>query len=155
MSEEQEGKSFTVTDKRIAARQQEKEAGPETSPAGQGEPEERKARGERLKERILRRIRGTERESEEEPVLHPEEPLPEIDFAGFIFSLSSSALLHLGEIPDPISHRKEKDLLQAKQMIDILGMLQEKTKGNLTAEEEQLMQNILYDLRMRYVQAAG
>jgi hypothetical protein len=78
-------------------------------------------------------------------------PLPEIDFSSFIFSLSTSALLHLGEIPDPATHKREKDLILAKQTIDILGMLKEKTRGNLTPDEEKLMENILTDLRWRYV----
>ncbi len=78
-------------------------------------------------------------------------PLPEIDFASFIFSLSTSALLHLGEVPDPTTNKREKNLPLAKQTIDILGMLKEKTKGNLTPEEEKLIENILTDLRWRYV----
>lgn len=78
-------------------------------------------------------------------------PLPEIDFSSFIFSLSTSALLHLGEVPDPTTQRREKNLPLAKQTIDILGMLKEKTKGNLTPDEEKLMENMLTDLRWRYV----
>lgn len=78
-------------------------------------------------------------------------PLPEIDFSSFIFSLSTSALLHLGEVPDPITKKRGKNLPLAKQTIDILGMLKEKTKGNLTPDEEKLMENILTDLRWRYV----
>lgn len=155
MSEEEEGKGFTVTDKRITARGGEGEARTEPSPKGQAEPEERKARGEGLKERIFKRIRGEEKERGGRQERPEEEPLPEIDFSSFIFSLSSSALLHLGEIPDPISHKSEKSLPLAKQTIDILAMLQEKTQGNLTAEEERLMENVLYDLRMRYLRAVG
>lgn len=79
-------------------------------------------------------------------------PLPEVSFATFILSLSSSALLHLGEIPDPVSQRSETDLPMAKQIIDTIGMLQEKTKNNLDTEEERLVNTLLYDLRMRYVQ---
>ncbi len=77
--------------------------------------------------------------------------LPEINFATFIFSLSSSVLIHLGVAPDPLSGEKRQDLALAKQTIDILKMLQEKTKGNLTDDERQLMEGILYDLRMQYV----
>lgn len=79
------------------------------------------------------------------------QPLPEIDFSSFIFSLSTSALLHLGEVPDPTTKKREKNLPLAKQTIDILGMLKEKTKGNLTPDEEKLIENILTDLRWRYV----
>jgi hypothetical protein len=78
-------------------------------------------------------------------------PLSEIDFSAFIFSLSTSALLHLGEVPDPVTQERKKDLPLAKQTIDILGMLKEKTRGNLAPTEEKLMENILTDLRWRYV----
>ncbi|MBW1713878.1 MAG: DUF1844 domain-containing protein, partial [Deltaproteobacteria bacterium] len=74
-------------------------------------------------------------------------------FATFIFSLSSSALLHLGQVPEPESGQAKADLPLAKQTIDLLGLLQEKTKGNLDQDEAQLLENILYDLRMRYVEA--
>ncbi len=80
-------------------------------------------------------------------------PLPEINFINFLFSLSTSALIQLGEIEDPISKKQDKSLPLAKQTIDLIGMLQEKTKGNLTPNEEKMIENILYDLRMRYVKA--
>jgi len=76
---------------------------------------------------------------------------PEIDFSAFIFSLSTSALFHLGEVPDPVTQERRKDLPLAKQTIDILGMLKEKTRGNLAPAEEKLMENIITDLRWRYV----
>ena len=79
--------------------------------------------------------------------------LPEINFSSFLLSLSSSVLLHLGEIADPQSGEKKKDLVLAKQSIDIINLLQEKTKGNLTQEEEKLLEHLLYDLRMRFVKA--
>ena len=78
--------------------------------------------------------------------------LPDIDFGTFIMSLASSVLMHLGEIRHPDS--PQPDLPLAKQTIDILGMLQDKSRGNLTKEEEQLLTNLLYDLRMKYVAAA-
>ena len=83
-----------------------------------------------------------------------EDSLPEIDFSSFVFSLSTSALLHLGEVPDPVTGKTEKDLPLAKQTIDILGMLQDKTRGNLTADEGKLLENLLADLRWRYVREA-
>jgi len=76
---------------------------------------------------------------------------PEVNFSTFVFSLSSSALAHLGEIPDPMTGQKKGDLALAKQTIDILGMLEEKTKGNLTSEEDSLLKSVLYDLRLRFV----
>ena len=81
-------------------------------------------------------------------------PLPEVNFNSLIFSLSSSALLHVGEIADPQSGEKKKDLALAKHSIDIISMLKDKTKGNLTEEEDKFLENILADLRLRYVKAA-
>ena len=84
-----------------------------------------------------------------------EVPLPELTFSTFIFSLGSSAFTHLGAIPDPQTGQTQKDLPLAKQTIDLLGLLREKTRNNLTAEEENLFDSLLYDLRMKYVQEAG
>ena len=81
------------------------------------------------------------------------EPLPEIDFGMFVMSLASSVLVHLGELEHPDSQKREPNLALAKQTVDILGMLREKTRGNLTQEEAQLLDNLLYDLRMKYVDA--
>lgn len=109
-----------------------------------------------------KRYSGRAREEgprEEEKNFHqekePSRPLPEMDFSTFLFSISSTALLHFGDIPDPMTNRKEKNLPMVKQTIDIIDMLKEKTKGNLTPEEEILIDNILYDLRMRYIREAG
>jgi len=84
-----------------------------------------------------------------------ESPIPEINFATFILSLSSSAMLHFGDIEDPVSGKKERNLTIAKQTIDMIDMLREKTKGNLTKDEEGLMENILYELKIRYVKESG
>lgn len=80
-------------------------------------------------------------------------PLPEVTLSTFILSLVSSALVHLGDAPDPMSGQMRKDLELAKQTIDIISMLKDKTKGNLTDDEQKMMEQILYDLRMRYVAA--
>jgi hypothetical protein len=82
-------------------------------------------------------------------------PFPEVSLATFIFSLSSSALVHLGEIPEPETNVSSVDLPMAKQIIDTLGMLMEKTKGNLDQDEDKLLKAVLYDLRMRYIQKSG
>jgi hypothetical protein len=84
-----------------------------------------------------------------------EVPLPEISFINLIFSLSTSALIQLGEIQDPVTQQLAKDPPLAKQTIDLIGMLKEKTKGNLTSDEEKVLENLLYDLRMRYVKASS
>ena len=80
------------------------------------------------------------------------EELPTIDFATFVLSLSHSALMHLGEAPHPETNSVESNLALAKQNIDLLGLLEEKTKGNLTGDEERLLAQVLFDLRMRYVE---
>lgn len=77
--------------------------------------------------------------------------LPAIDFSTFIFSLNSSALVQLGMIEDPMTGETDKNLPLAKQTIDILCMLEEKTRGNLDADEAAMLKNILYDLRIHYV----
>lgn len=84
-----------------------------------------------------------------------ETPLPEITFSSFVFSLSSSALVSLGAIPDPNTGKMEKNLPMAKQTIDLLAILRDKTRNNLTQEEEILFDHLLYDLRMVYVKEVG
>jgi hypothetical protein len=91
--------------------------------------------------------------SEEQPNEGESQSLPEIDFGMFVMSLASSVLVHLGEIEHPDSRAREPNLPLAKQTVDLLGMLREKTRGNLTQEEAQLLDNLLYDLRMKYVDA--
>jgi len=82
---------------------------------------------------------------------HDAPPLPGINFSTFIFSLNSSALVHLGMLTAPGGGAKEINLPLAKQTIDILGMLEAKTVGNLIDEETNLLSNMLHDLRMMYV----
>ena len=82
-------------------------------------------------------------------------PLPQINFSTFVISLNASALVHLGQLEDPASGTKSKNLPMAKQTIDILSMLEEKTKGNLLVDEENILKNILYDLRIFYVREKG
>lgn len=123
-------KGFTVRDKRFSAQKE-----------GEGEvkvKEEKEGRGSRGGE-------GSQQET----------ILPEINFTNFLFSISTSALIQLGEIEDPINQKTVKNLPLAKQTIDLIGMLKEKTKGNLTPEESKLIENILFDLRMRYVKATS
>jgi Domain of unknown function (DUF1844) len=75
-----------------------------------------------------------------------------VTFSTFLLGLSTQALLHLGEIPNPMTSALEPDLEAAKQVIDILGMLRDKTRNNLEPGEESLLDSVLYDLRMRYVE---
>jgi hypothetical protein len=95
-------------------------------------------------------------DKEEAPLEEPRQtPLPEVNFSSLIISLSSSALLHLGEIADPHTGQKHKDLGMAKHTIDTVALLKEKTKGNLTDEETKIIESVLTDLRWLYVKAAG
>jgi hypothetical protein len=77
--------------------------------------------------------------------------LPPINFAGFIFSLSTTAMYHFGDFPDPITKETRRNLAAAKQTVDILSILKTKTEGNLDEDEKQLLDSILYELRMRFV----
>ena len=88
------------------------------------------------------------------PASGPAAPMPAIDFHTFVVSLGSSALLHLGELDHPETGKPQKDLALAKNTIDILSMLRDKTKGNLTAAEDSLIESLLFDLRLRYVDAS-
>ncbi len=83
---------------------------------------------------------------------HGDDSLPRVDFATFVLSLSHSALMHMGEAPNPETGGLEKSLPLARQTIDLIVMLEEKTKGNLTGDEERLLGQILFDLRMRFVE---
>jgi hypothetical protein len=85
----------------------------------------------------------------------PHEALPTIDFSMLVLSLSQTVLVHLGDAPDPDAPESgpaKRNLPLARQTIDMLGMLQEKTKGNLTGSEERLIDQVLYDLRLRFVE---
>ncbi|MGH7439693.1 MAG: DUF1844 domain-containing protein [Polyangiaceae bacterium] len=81
-----------------------------------------------------------------------DEALPQVDFATFVLSLSHSALMHLGEAPDPETGSVQKNLPLARQTIDLIAMLEEKTRGNLVGDEERLIGQILFDLRLRFVE---
>jgi hypothetical protein len=85
---------------------------------------------------------------------HDDEALPSMDFSMFILSLNHSALVHLGEAPHPETGKVDTHAAMARQTIDLIGMIEEKTKGNLTGAEERLIAQVLYDLRMRYVERA-
>jgi len=125
-------KGFTVRDKRFSAKK-EGEVDSQTQEEGKKE----------------------ETQKQREDISRKDAPLPEITFANLIFSFSTSVLIQLGEIQDPVTQKSDKNLPLAKQTIDLIGMLKEKTKGHLTPEEEKLIETVLYDLRMRYVKAVG
>jgi hypothetical protein len=101
---------------------------------------------------------ATEPQGEAADSVPPEgagEGFPSIDFATFILSLSHSVYVHLGDAPSPSNGKVERNLTMARQTIDLLGLLEQKTQGNLTGEEERVLEQLLYELRLRYVEVAG
>jgi hypothetical protein len=127
---EPEDKGYTVEDRRYLHKSEEEKA--------------------RIREEEAARRAGGAA-PEEAPKTSREVPLPEITFTSFLISLSSSAFIHLGDIPDPTTGEINQDLPLAKQTIDLLGVLREKTRNNLLEEEEKLFDHLLYDLRLRYL----
>lgn len=118
--------------------------------------EEGEAREETAAEQPREPVEEPPSEPAPEPAPEPadrRQELPPINFSTFIISLSTQALMHLGEMSNPVTGEVEKDVEVAKQTIDIIGMLGEKSKGNLDETEEQLVREVLYNLRMRYVEA--
>lgn len=136
MDDEQGERSFTVSDKRFSARRESEDrssAGTQSAAATPERPVETPSQGSQSQA----------------------EAAEGINFASFLISLGTQAFMHLGDIPNPTTQRREKDLPAAKQMIDLLGLLQEKTKANLDIDEERLLQQLLLDLRLRYVRETG
>lgn len=81
---------------------------------------------------------------------------PALSFTAFVYSLATSAAIHFGDLPDPASGTPGAlNLAGAAQMIEILALLEQKTRGNLTAEERQMLEQVLYELRLRFVEASG
>lgn len=83
----------------------------------------------------------------------PAQDLPTLDFSTFVLSIIGTAYVHLGDAPNP-EGQPERNLPLARQDIDLLGLLQEKTRGNLSGEEERLLDQALYDLRMRFIEVS-
>ena len=130
MEDDKKEKGFVIKDKRIF-------------------DESGEARKEELKrEEALTEDRPKEKKREETV---REEYVPEVTFSNFILSLSTTVLYHFGDFPDPATNKAEKNLTAAKQTIDMLNMLKNKTVGNLDNNEKELLDGILYELMMRYV----
>ena len=137
----EEDKGFIVKDRRIFP-----EGNQETE--GNQEIDKKDDKKESARDEVKDQAqKETTPEERQEPEIH----LPEINFATFIISLNASALVHLGVLEDPASGKKVKNLAMGKQTIDILSMMEEKTRGNLSKEEESMLKNILYDLKIIYV----
>lgn len=139
MVEEKKEKGFVFVDKRKSHEDEAQEA----EKAQEAVPESEFTRGEA----------GRSQEKDPAPPSSAkEQAMPEIDFNSFILSFSSSAMMNMGVIPNPMTREIEKDLPMAKQTIDILAMLEKKTQGNRTSEEDRFLSAILYDLRMKFVE---
>lgn len=140
--EEGEDKGFRVIDKRGSSNQE------ESHQSDSADDKKTKAESGSLKQGegfVMGEKPDAERDSRHG---HPEE----IDFSTLVFSLATGALIHLGLAPDPASQKTEKNLTLAKQNIDILSLLQEKTKGNLTEQEKSLLEGLLTEVRLKYVE---
>jgi hypothetical protein len=135
MAEEKKDSGFVVKDKRLFAEGTDSEKEPAAS-AFEEKP--------KLKE-------------DEQKNINPEKEFnyPPINFTNFVLSLSTSAMFHFGDFPDHEGGTPQKNLPAAKQTIDILDILNEKTKGNLSEQENNLIQGILYELKLRYVKENG
>jgi hypothetical protein len=150
MEEEEKSKGFKVQDRRrfsaegdLKPEHQGEEAAPEPGPSA--------AKGGSAK--IRTESPGTAPAAA--PAGSPEAeagPAGEITFASFMVGLSTQALMHLGEIAEPQGGAPQVDLIAAQQLIDIVGMLQEKTRGNLDEHEQALVEEMLFELRMKYVE---
>jgi len=134
---EEEKKGFVIKDKRIF------------DESGTARTEERPVAETEEKTREDRQENGRQGEKGED------EYQPEVNFYNFLISLSTSAFFHLGDFPDPATNKAEKNIPAAKQVIDTLSMLKVKTEGNLDQNEKNLLEGILYELRMRYVKEKG
>jgi hypothetical protein len=113
------------------------------------EEQEQKHVDEEWKQRVASEAKG---EAASDAGERP--PLPEANLKVFVSTLATQALVHLGFMESPVTGKRERDLEQAKYTIDLLQVLKDKTKGNLDADEQRLLDGYLYDLRMRYVEAS-
>jgi hypothetical protein len=144
MEEEKKGKGFVIKDRRHFD-----ESGSVREEEAAKVEEKKEEAGER---KTAVKVDEPETAPEGAPASEAgDAPLPEINFASFIFSLSTTAMYHLGDFPDPVTKESRRNLAAAKQTIDILSILEAKTAGNLAEDEKQLLEGILYELRMRFV----
>lgn len=128
----------------------------QASAAGKKVDEEWKKQVQQEKRQLAEQDRAAQTQRRRAgPQAGPAGPPPKPSFAQFISGLATQVLISLGEVENPMTGRREGDLAQAQHTIDLLQLLQEKTKGNLTPQEENFVSNALHDLRLRYVRAAS
>jgi hypothetical protein len=141
--EEQGEQSFTVSDKRLFTKEgvrREVEQPAETPRASTPPPPRREAPQAQEPRRDQRSAAGA-----------PRQEVPAVDFSNFVAMLANNVVMFLGQVPDPVTRQRHRDLAQAKHTIDILIMLRDKTRGNLSVEETQLLDDVLSQLQMAYV----
>jgi hypothetical protein len=147
MADEEQGQGFTVRDRRVFAPEREETATGEEPQAAEPKPE----KAEQEKPEPADEAAKKEAPRAEEQAR--DVPLPEPSFSSFLtFFFFQQVLMCLGDIPHPETGVVEKNLPMARYLIDMMAVLKEKTKGNLTADEEQQINSFLTELRMRYVQ---
>jgi len=148
--EEQEQSSFKVTDRRQFTDEGEVRD-PQQPDAGEQAPPQKEEPPKASPEEKAEASQESSQKEEAEPT-GEQDPGQGVNFASFLLSLATTGMVHLGEIPEPSSGQKMEDLGAARQMIDILGILKEKTEGNLSAEEDHLLENVLYELRLKFME---
>jgi hypothetical protein len=146
MEEDDDKRGFKVQDRRRFSAEGETKAG-EEAPQPSGEAIEIKSKPE---------APAPEASAQAQPAASHQahEAPPELTFPAFLWSLSEQALAALGEVPDPVSGQVSSDLIMAQQMIDIIIMLRDKTRGNLDPHEQAMLTEILSSLQMKYVELA-
>jgi hypothetical protein len=151
MEDEIKGKGFVIKDRRKFDEKGDlRKSEEEEKAASEGQSRFDEAAGPQPEQNAEPRPDSTQ-EGKSDERRRGEADYPPITFSDFVVSLSTSVIYHFGDIPDPISRKAEKNLEAAKQTIDILGILEQKTRGNLDENEKKLMDAILYELRIRYI----
>ena len=143
-TDETEG-SFKITDHRKFTSEGEVRPDDEVRPDTTAEPAEREVASAAPQE-------ADQTPQPETGDRDPDVGSEEVDFSAFLLSLATTGMVHLGEIPEPATGQKTENLTAARQMINILAILKDKTSGNLTAEENHLLESLLYELRMKFLE---
>jgi hypothetical protein len=133
MTKEQEEQAFRITDKRGFKEN------------GEARDQENSVKGEEKRADEPAASAGNGPSNQEVPPRSP------IDFPSYLLSYYTQGLVLLGEVPNPYTNKKEEDVEGARHIVDLLSMLEQKTKGNLSKEEEQLLDSVLYELRMKFM----
>lgn len=154
--EEQQEQGFTVSDQRLFTKDgARREGDPRPEPTRPAPPPPQAAEPPRSAQPPEQAAPETPLDAGFDPTaaeMPPESDVPPADFSTYVIMLANTVMMLLGQVPDPVTQQRRLDLTQAKHTVDILMMLAEKTKGNLNAEEEKLLEDVLPQLQMAYVQ---